>query len=461
MIFGSLNQNMIKTLNMRQKIIYFSLLLTAVCILSGHAFSQKGVDDGSRFGHGEDSIRCLKNLSLYREYARQKLYNDALPFWRIVFAECPRASKNIYLDGVKIFRFLIEKEEDENIKSAYIDTMMLIYDQRIKYYGGKCNVRGRQGVDLLRYRRMADIKYIQQGYDYLKESMTLCKGKTSDAVLATLLSASITLCQNQNIDEKQLLDDYLAATDIINLKLKKDPGEKSLRELRENMDNSFTNKPLCSCDLLVEVFSKRMEEKPNDIDNLKTISTILKKSDCCSTDLFFLSSKNLHDSLPSAESAENIAIMAFTKNKYNEAVKYYNQAIQLENDDLKKAEYYLGLAKSKYKLNDLSEAKNLSMKAISYNNNWGEPYLLIGQIYADSKNSMSDECIPSAVYWLAVDKFIEAKKVDATIANEANKLILTYTKYFPNKEDAFFCGVNEGDTYTVGSWINESTIARF
>lgn len=461
MISGFLNQNMIKTFNMRQKVRSFSLLLTAACLFSGHVFSQKGIDDGSRFGHGEDSIKCLKNLSLFREYSRQKLYNDALPFWRIVFAECPKASKNIYIDGVKIFKFLIGKEKDENIKSAYIDTLMLIYDQRIKYYEDKCNVRGRQGVDLLRYRRNDDINYIQQGYDYLKESMTLCKDKTSDAVVATFLSAAITLCQNQKIDERQILDDYLASTDIINLKLRKNPEKESLIELRYNMDNSFTNNPLCSCDLLVEVFSKRMEENPHDIVNLTTISTILKKSDCCSTDLFFLSSKNLHDSLPSAESAENIAIMAFTKNKYNEAVKYYNQAIQLENDNLRKAEYYLGLAKSKYKLDDLSEAKNLALKAIDLNNSWGEPYLLIGQIYADSKKSISDECIPSAVYWIAVDKFIEAKKIDADIENEANKLILTYSKYFPNKEDAFFCGVNEGDTYTVGSWINETTIARF
>ncbi len=438
-----------------------SIILFAVSLVSVNALSQRGIDDGSRFGHGEDSIRCLKNLSLYREYARQKLYKDALPFWRIVYNECPKASKNIYIDGVKIYKHLIEKTTNEDNRSAFIDTLMLIYEQRIEHYGGKCNVRGRQGVDLLRYRRSDDIKYIQKGYEYLKESLELCKGKTSEAVLATFLSASVTLCQNQKIDEVQVLDDYLLTTDILNIKINNEPEEESLKELRENLDNTFTNKPLCNCDLLVKVFSKRLEKNPHDIDNLKTITTILKKSDCCSTELFFISSKNLHDSIPSAESAENIAIMAFVKNKYKEAVKYYNQAIQLENNDLKKADYYLGLAKSQYKLNDLPEAKNLALKAIIYNKNWGEPYLLIGQIYADSKNSMTDECIPSSVYWVAVDKFVEAKNIDSNVSNEANKLILTYSKYFPNKEDAFFCGINEGDTYKVGSWINETTIARF
>ncbi len=446
---------------MRLKLLQFFTLLIVACLLPINVFSQRGIDDGSRFGHGEDSIRCLKNLSLYREYARQKLYKDAMPFWRIVYKQCPKASKNIYIDGVKIYKFLIENEKDENIRSADIDTLMMVYDQRIKYYGGKCNVRGRQGVDLLRYRRNDDISYIQQGYDYLKESISLCKDKTSDAVLATYLSASITLCQNEQFNEGTVLEDYLVTTDIINSKLEKNPEEKSLIELRESLDNNFTNKPMCSCALLEEVFSKRLEKNPHDIENLKTVTNILKKSDCCSTPLFYTASKNLHELLPSAQSAENIAIMAFVNNKYREAVRYYEHAIKLENDNLQKANYYLGMAKSKYKLNELPEAKNFAQKAIDLNKNWGEPYLLIGQIYADSKSSLPDECIPTAVYWIAVDKFTEAKKVDANIVNEANKLIVTYSKYFPNRENAFFCGVNEGDTYTVGSWINETTVARF
>ena len=102
-------------------------------------------------------------------------------------------------------------------------------------------------------------------------------------------------------------------------------------------------------------------------------------------------------------------------------------------------------------------------KAISLNKNWGEPYLLIGQIYAESKGDLvaAQECIPKAAYWIAVDKFIEAKKADPSVETEANKLIATYSKYFPSKEDAFFCSINEGDTYKIGSWINEITSARF
>ena len=46
-------------------------MVTALFVLSlgtTASFAQTGASDGSRFGHGEDSIRCLKNISIYTEY---------------------------------------------------------------------------------------------------------------------------------------------------------------------------------------------------------------------------------------------------------------------------------------------------------------------------------------------------------------------------------------------------------
>lgn len=48
-------------------------MFTMLCALSlgtTAAFAQKGVEDGSRFGHGEDSLRCLQNISIYSEYVK-------------------------------------------------------------------------------------------------------------------------------------------------------------------------------------------------------------------------------------------------------------------------------------------------------------------------------------------------------------------------------------------------------
>lgn len=114
------------------------------------------------------------------------------------------------------------------------------------------------------------------------------------------------------------------------------------------------------------------------------------------------------------------------------------------------------------KLNQYSTARNYANKAIALKANWGSPYILIGKLYAGSSNSCGETaCTKNAVFWVAVDKFIKAKTVDPDCSQEANTLISTYSAYFPKKEDCFFENIMEGQSYTVGCWINETTKTRF
>ena len=65
-------------------------MLTALFALSlgaTAAFAQKGVEDGSRFGHGQDSLNCLKNISVYTEYVKTNNFKDAFIPWKAVFDE--------------------------------------------------------------------------------------------------------------------------------------------------------------------------------------------------------------------------------------------------------------------------------------------------------------------------------------------------------------------------------------
>ena len=101
-------------MKMALKIALYTFLL-GFLTLTGMA--QKGVEDGSRYGHGEDSIRCIKNLSLYREYIKHGDYDMGIGPWRIVFEECPKSTKNIYIDGAKMFNDLVDNQKDPGKKS--------------------------------------------------------------------------------------------------------------------------------------------------------------------------------------------------------------------------------------------------------------------------------------------------------------------------------------------------------
>ena len=71
-------------------------MLCALTLGSAATFAQKGVEDGSRFGHGEDSIRCLQNISIYTEYVKTDNFKDAYKPWKAVFTEAPLAQVGTY-----------------------------------------------------------------------------------------------------------------------------------------------------------------------------------------------------------------------------------------------------------------------------------------------------------------------------------------------------------------------------
>ena len=107
-------------------------------------------------------------------------------------------------------------------------------------------------------------------------------------------------------------------------------------------------------------------------------------------------------------------------------------------------------------------AKKYALADFNTNPNMGDAYITIGLAYAVSSNDYEgDEFDKRTVFWAAVDKFVKAIQVDASVAGKANEYIERYSPHFPTKDEAFFRSVTDGATVKIGSWINESTKARF
>lgn len=436
--------------------------LLTILILTGSisAFGQKGVDDGSKYGKGDDSIRCVRNLSLYIEYYRQKSYDDALPYWRIIFAECPTANFNMYIHGVNMYELLAEKTDNEEQKFAYLDTMMLIYDQRIKYFKQEGKVLGRKGIDWLSMRK-STVEDIKVGYDYIKQSVDMQKNKSENAVLALFMTASETLFKAGELSQDIMIQNYATASQIAEYKLSIKPESANFQRLKEHLDQIFSKSGAATCEALIKLFQPKYDQTPEDKELLTKIIIFLAGTDCKDSDLYFHASTSLQKIDPSAKSSYFLAEMNVDRANYEKASVLYKQAIELETESKDKARYYMKLGDITYnKLGNNSLSRTYARKAAELDPESGHPYLLIGAIYADSEPCGDDDIAKKALYWIAVDNFVKAKQIDNELADMANKSINAYSQHFPDTETLFFHGLKAGDRYTVGCWINETTIIR-
>jgi tetratricopeptide (TPR) repeat protein len=447
----------------------FSKLLIIGLILSiGTTFAQTGREDGSKHGHGEDSIRCMKNLSLENEYYKQKNFTDALVYWQQVFDECPKATSNIYSHGETMYKALLKKEKDPVKKEEYYNKLMSIYDQRIKYFGNSKRypasyIMGKKGMAMLKYKG-DDKEVVNAASELINKAITERGVKTQAIVIITFMKNTVDRYRDGDLDEMAVVDNYNTASKILTMKIEAAKGDKQIEYegYKKMIDKLFASSGAASCKNIEKIFGPQLADHSEDLDWLKRINRLLVRSNCDESQIFFNTSELLYKIEPSASSAYGLFKMNLETKNIEKAKQYLKEAIEMEEDNDIKAKYYTKLALLSLSEKKYQEVKSISLKAIALKPDCGTAYILIGKAYAASANTYGKNAFEhSTVYWVAVDKFIRAKKADPSKAEEANNLISIYSAHFPNKEEIFFQKeVAIGASYKIGGWINETTKVR-
>ena len=401
---------------------------------------------------GSDSVTCITNLSLYREYYKQKNYDDALSPWRWTFLNCPQSSGNIYKNGPVIIKSKMKK--DKANRAAYVDTLMLIYDKRIQYFGKEGFVLGLKGSDILRY----DKNNYEKAYEILKKSYDLENNKSSAGAISSYFKSATIMEKNGKLEKQNILELYAELSEAIDFNLENNPKKtKFYNQTSLNVESLFT--PYADCDALLNIFTQKFSKSPNDIKLLKRILKVMDKKECTENNLFFEVSSKLYELEPSALAASKMGKMSISRNEFNQAINYFKEALDLEDDIETKAKYYLGLADAYRNSGSFSQARQAAYKALDLKNKWGEAYMSLGNIYIAGAKSCGNEFEQKTVYWIAVDMFNLAKR-DADVEARAKKSINTYSKYFPSTEVCFFNNVEKNSNYKIECWINKSTVVR-
>lgn len=429
------------------KKVIIGLVLVA---FSASSFAQK---------YGEDSVKCVQNLSLYRDYYKQKMYDDAYKYWSIVYKICPASSERMYVDGVNLVRYKIKQSKgDAALKKAYVDTLLMVYDQRKANFGKAGYVDGRKATDMLRYFNDQPKTIFP-----VIESSIQERGLKSEAGSVVTYMNTLVLMEKAGLKTaNDIVEAYGTVSQILGHNISKYEGKKTKEyyvKAEENINQLAS--PYLSCEVLVKMANDNYESKKDDLAWKERTADILDKKGCTDDEIFFTLAKDLHSNSPSALSAEKMGIMSLKKKDYNAAVGFFRQALEMSQDDSKTYDYHIELATAYSSMKAYSSARAEARKASALKPNAGLPYIMIGDMIAATTGCGDDACKQKAVYWLATDYYNKAKSVDPSVASKANAKIASYKKYYPTKEDCFFGGTKEGDSVELGCWIGESTKARF
>ena len=413
------------------------------------AFLSAGLSASAQGKYGADSAECIKYLSYYQEYYKQKNYESALPNWRRAYALCPpSASQNMFVHGTTLMTQQYNKVKDVTWKAGIVDTILALQDQRMTAYPkNRSTILNNKGQYMINYKG-DDAAYL---YKNLNEIMDELGAGTKRDILVKVLQASISLYRENQLQADEVIGMYDKVSELIEkAEAKNESDEEENLKAKATIESLFADSKVASCENLIAIFGPRYEADP---ENLTLVSNIVKlmntADDCASNDLYLKAVTSMYKLDPSYKSAYALFRLNSARGNVADAGKYMEEAIAApESDPATDAQYYYELALFSYKNGLRSKAYESARKAIDMDYGYaGKAYIILGNLWASV--SCDGEVNKYARYWAATDCYQKARSADPTVADEASASISNVSRYYPEASEIFMYDLANGQAYTV------------
>lgn len=400
---------------------------------------------------GADSAECIKYMSYYKEYFKQKSYDEATPNWRQAYTLCPAtSSQNMLIEGATLVKRLIAKNQKDPVyKAALIDTLLTLYDKRAEAFPKNAvTALNNKGIDMANYLKDDNARL----YKDFSAIIAANKEQTRPQIFLFNLNAAVSLYQAGELGAEEVIDVYQNSLALIeSIDSKSDAEAEQIAKIKSDMGSIFAGSKVASCNNLIDLFTPRFNENPQDA---KLASNIVKTmnfaDDCANNDLYMRAVTVMYNNEPSAKAAYALYKMHSNKGNVQDAIKFMEEAIAHQDSDAKEdAGYNYELAKFCFSNGLNSKAYECAKNVIDLDESQaGKAYFLIGSIWAATRCG-GDEITSKAPFWVAVDYYNKAKAADPSLAEEANRFIGRYSAYFPDTADAFMYNLQKGQSFTA------------
>jgi len=456
MTFGSRNTDMTKNfkkLNINKVMNKVSVLLFLA------ALSLFSVQASAQGKYGKDSVECTRNLSFYNDYVKQGNLSEAAPLWRAAFRYCPPGLRQtLYVDGQKIFSYLIEKNKGNvELKNALVDSLLMMYDLRTQYFPKYAlSAQTNKVIEIVNLK--TDNKYILNA---LEENINTFGPSTEPSIMVLAMQRASAMYSAKEIGAEKVMSLYSQISPLVESQIKANHTEAS--QAKRDIDNLFAVSGVASCENIVTLFEPKLKATPNDKDLVSGIVKLLNDGNCFQEPLFLSAVESLYKMDPNYQSAYYLYKLYSIKDDHENAVKMLQEAIDSEQSTAKEDAEYSYLLASYYlgKLDNSARAVVAAKQAMELDPAYtGKVYMLLGSVWASVKCG-GNEVEQRGKWWVAVDYFMKAKNADASLAEEADRFISTYRQYFPLQEDAFMYDIVDGASFTVScGGMRETTTVR-
>lgn len=396
--------------------------------------------------------QAMEKQAYYKLLIAQSKYAEAMDPLNWLYENNPNLNPSIYIQGVDCLEEIIKETSDKERKTILQDSLLWMYDQRIEHFDNDASTMDRKAYEAFKmhYKNPAKFKMLAELYAKAYE-MNGPEISTFNLNTYMLLAKNYHKVKPNEMTAENVLDIHTLISDIIDQKRKAGGNTEKLNKEQSKTDAWLSSIPgILSCEFIEEKLVPAFRANPTDLNTAKKIFKYSVEAKCTSKDYFLEASEPVFKEQPSFVLASTIGNKYLAGGEVTKGLEYHTEALKLAATSDEKFRAYIGQAVAHSKLGNKSRSRALAYEALSAKPGSSEAYNLIGNLYFTS----FDDCKGDKSKVMDRAVFLAAHKMYEKAGNQ--RQMAASKEQFPSIEEIFGEGMEEGQSITVGCWINES-----
>ncbi len=430
----------------------------SILILLGYltvTFSSQAQDGpGTDWNWPEDPAlhdMAKEKQAYYKIQLLQENYEGSLATLNWLYTNTGDLNPSIYKDGAKSIEGILDKDLEKNRKSQLEDSLLWMYDQRIKHFDEDANVLDRKAYTAFKLFYKTPSKYATV-LDIYKKAFEV----NGTDISYFNLTPYVTLASyyyKTNPAEMPLegvLEVYDQVSYILDEQIKQGNAAKLEKE-RNKIDailSSFGD--IINCDFIQDKFVVKFNEDPTNVALAKKIFSYSLKAKCSDQPYFLKTGEVVYKEAPTYALAKALGDKFYADKQYDKALTYYESAADLAETDENKSQALLNQASVYTKQGKKTSARSKAYEVIKLGKDVVEGYNIIGNLYFTSY----EDCRKGESKVADRTSFIAAHKMYKLAGN--TQQMTAAKEQFPSIEELFSENYEEGQEINTGCWIGES-----
>ena len=390
-----------------------------------------------------------KNV-VYTDAYKAKNYEATIEPLQWLLTNTPDLNPSIYINGVRIYEALAKKEGDAVKKKEYIETGLGLFDKRAEYYPtDEADIVERKAIFGYTFYKKEKDEYFRILEEFQK-AFGLNGAEMNRGALVAYMDMTYKNYLYKRLTDEQVIDTYSAISEAL-AEQRKNAGESERKKIdgsSDLVDRLLTaTKVEISCEFVEEKLGPKLQNE-NDVNMAKQIFRLMLKGKCLDSPLALKAAGIIQGDEPTYGVAKFLAQKNGQDGNDAKAIEFFKEASNLTDDNGEKAEMYVNVARIQMKNGQKSTARNSARRALSFDPSYKDAYKLIGDLYMGSFDDCKGEksvVQDRAVFIAAYNEYKKAGNSSGMSAAKAQ---------FPSIEDIFNEGKQEGESLTIGCWIN-------